>query len=348
MPETACTTVSDVPVRLVTLRSSTCTAVLTDLGARLLEFHVPDRDGNAADVVLGRATPEDTFTDRHYMGATAGRYAGRIARGQFTFEGRHYQLAANEGDNHLHGGVRGFDQYFWTTTLHRGEEAVTFTRVSADGEEGFPGELTARTTYRLEGQTLSISMTATTDQTTIARLVHHSYWNLGGHDSGTILDHLVQLNASHYIVTDEELLPNGEIASVRGTPYDFRQPRAVGERNADVVNTGAGRLTETSAGYDNSWVLDGAGFRVVGSVTDPRSGRRLDLATDQRGLCLYAGGYLAGLSAKGPLRAYPQFAGLTLETTAFPDDINQPHFPPPVLRPGDTYRNEMRLAFSAR
>jgi|tagenome__1003787_1003787.scaffolds.fasta_scaffold20871622_1 aldose 1-epimerase len=347
MPHTDTITLDRFPITRITLRGRDCTAVVTDLGARLLEFHAPDRDGRLADVVLGRASIEDTYTDRHYMGATAGRYAGRIARGKFSLDGTDHQLATNEGTNHLHGGDRGFDQHVWSTTVHPDAEAVTFIRVSADGEEGFPGALTTAVTYRLEGNALFISMTATTDRATIVRLVNHSYFNLAGHDSGTILDHVLQLNSSHYVVTDEELLPSGEIAAVSGTPYDFRTPRRIGERIDEVENTGAGRMATGSAGYDNSWVLDGPGFRVVGTLTDPGSGRRLELATDQRALCLYAGGYLAGYTAKGELAAYQPFAGVTLETTAFPDDINQPHFPSPILRPGETYRHEMRLTFTA-
>ena len=348
MPQMSQSSLNAYPVQKITLTSDSCTAVVTDLGARLLECHVPDRDGNRADVVLGRKTMEEVFSDRHYMGATAGRYAGRIARGKFHLEGADYQLATNEGANHLHGGTRGFDQYCWSTTIHPDEEAVTFSRISPDGEEGFPGEVTARVTYRLDGDVLDISMSAVTDRATLVRLVHHSYFNLAGHDSGAVLDHELQLAASHYIVTDEELLPSGDIASVRGTPFDFLEPHTIGERIADVENTGAGRVSQGSAGYDNSWVFDGAGFRTVATLTDPASGRRLELATDQHAVCLYTGGYLAGYTAKGDrLEHYSPFAGVTLETTAFPDDINQPHFPSPILRPGETYRNEMRLTFSA-
>ncbi|MGW5445971.1 aldose epimerase family protein [Streptomyces asiaticus] len=341
-------TMDGFPVRIVTLENEHCKAVLTDLGARLLEFHVPDRDGVMADVVLGRPSLREAFEDRSYMGATAGRYAGRIAAGRFSLDGAEYQLATNEGVNHLHGGERGFDQYPWSTVRHPGEEAVSFHRRSGDGEEGFPGTLDTRVTYRLEGNSLRITMTATTDRPTIVRLVHHSYWNLGGHDSGTVLDHVLQLNSSHYIPVDEELIPDGEVRPVEGNPYDFRTPKPIGKDNALIENTGAGRVAAGSAGYDDIWALDGSGMRVVGSLTDPASGRSLELATDQRGLCVYAGGYLAGEPAKGDLDAYPAFAGVTLETTGFPDDINIPHFPSPILRPGEVYTNDMRLTFTAR
>lgn len=335
------------PTQRVTLRNDQCEAIFSDVGARLLELHVPDREGTFVDVVLGRADLADTFSDRHYMGSTAGRYAGRIRGGRFALDGREHQLTVNEGAHHLHGGVRGFDQHIWSTTVDPEGKSVTFARISPDGEEGFPGEVVARVTYRLVGSVLSIDMVATTDRPTIVRLVNHAYWNLAGHDAGSVLDHELQLNSSRYVPIDDELLPTGEILSVRGTPFDFLDPHRVGERNFEVANSGAGRVSDGSAGYDNIWVLDGAGLRAVGSVTDPGSGRRLELATDQPALCLYVGGYMEGLSAKGEHAAYASFSGLTLETTGFPDDINQPHFPSPILLPTDTYRNRMRLTFSA-
>ncbi|WP_033289453.1 aldose epimerase family protein [Amycolatopsis jejuensis] len=339
-------TMDGFPVRVVTLENEHTKAVVTDIGARLLELHVPDRNGTRADVVLGRPSFKEMFDDRSYLGATAGRYAGRIARGRFTLDGKEYQLATNEGANHLHGGTRGFDQYAWSTVVHDDEEAVTFYRLSGDGEEGFPGSLATKVTYRLDGPSLGITMSATTDQPTIVRLVHHSYWNLSGHDSGTILDHVLQLNSSHYIPVDAELLPHGEVRPVEGNPYDFRKPKTFGQDNALIENSGAGRVSAGSAGYDDIWVLDGSGMRVVGSLTDPASGRRLELATDQPGVCIYVGGYLDGEPAKGG-GTYPAFAGVTLETTGFPDDVNFPHFPSPVLRPGEVYTNQMRLTFSA-
>ena len=334
------------PVQIIRLDNGQCCAVLTDLGARLLELHVPDRDGQMADVVLGRATLDETFSDRNYLGSTAGRYAGRIRGGRFSLDGRPYQLATNEGANHLHGGIRGFDQHVWSAKVHDGEQAVTFSRISPDGEEGFPGNLTAHVTYRLHGSALVIEMRATTDAPTIVRLVHHSYFNLAGHDSGTVLDHELQLHSSHIVELDQELLPTGQVVAVAGTPFDFRLPHTVGERNADVPNDGAGRISGGSAGYDHVWVLDDSGMRPVAIVRDPATGRRLELSTDQHGLCLYVGGYLGGVSAKGPTRAYEPFAGLTLETTGFPDDINFGHFPSPVLMPGETYLNTMWLQFS--
>lgn len=341
-------TMDGFPVRICTLKNDHCVAVVTDLGARLLEFYVPDRRGTMADVVLGRPDLRKAFEDRCYMGATVGRYAGRIKGGKFKLDGAEYSLATNEGKHCLHGGDRGFDQYAWSMVVHPGEEAVSFSRLSGDGEEGFPGALASRVTYRLEANALCITMTATTDRPTIVCMVHHSYWNLGGHASGTILDHVLQLNSSYYIPVDEDLIPWGEVRPVEDSPYDFREPQPIGHTNHLIRNSGAGRVPEGLAGFDDTWVLDGSGMRVVGSLTDPGSGRRLELATNQPGVCIYVGGYLAGEAAKGDgSTTYPAFAGVTLETTGFPDAINQAHYPSPELRPGEIYTNEMRLAFSA-
>lgn len=337
---------ADYPATIVELRSDTCRAVLTDLGARLLEMHVPDRNGDLADVVLGRPTIHDALCDPNYMGATAGRFANRIRHGRFTLDSRPYQVSVNEGSNHLHGGLRGFDRFAWSTRVDPERCAVEFSRISPAGEEGFPGEVLTRTTYRLEGATLHIEMVATTTEPTLVNLVHHSYWNLGGHDSGTVLDHIVGIDASHYTPVDDELLPLGTVAAVRDTPFDFRRPRPIRDLQDRVHNTGAGRVSGPSGGYDHNWVLGGQGHRKVAIVTDPASGRSLHLYTNQPGLHLYTGGYLNGVTAKAPLDTYPAYAGLTLETQTPPDSINHPHFPQAVLQPGQTYRNTMTLQFS--
>jgi aldose 1-epimerase len=335
------------PIDVETLENERCKAVLSNFGARLLELHVPDRDGRMADVVLGRPTLADAIGDRTYMGATCGRYSGRIAKGKFSLDGNEHHLAANEGANHLHGGKRGFDQYAWNTAAHADDESVTFTRLSVDGEEGYPGTLDAQVTYSLAGNALSITMTARCDRPTPVRLVNHAYWNLSGHDAGTILGHVLQLRSSFHIPTDEELIAHGEIRRVDDTPYDFRSPTEIGLRNGLIANSGAGRATDGSAGYDNVWVLDGTGMRTVGTLTDPVSGRRMELATNQPGVCFYAGGYLAGEAAKDDLETYQAFAGLCLESTGFPNDVNIAHFPTPVLRPGELYNHEMKLSFTA-
>jgi aldose 1-epimerase len=215
-------------------------------------------------------------------------------------------------------------------------DSVTFSRRSPDGEEGYPGNLDARVIYTLDGAALEIRIEAETDHPTIVNLVNHAYFNLAGHDSGTVLDQLLQVDASSYTPVDAELLPTGEIVGVEGTPFDFRTETPIG-KHIDAVD---------NAGYDHNWVLDGFGLRQVATLTDPASGRRLTLVTDQPGIQVYAGGYLEGASAKGDLETYEAFAGVTAEMQTFPDSINVPHFPQRVLRPGETYVNLVRYEFS--
>ena len=332
--------------QLITLTDGVYRAVVTNLGARLVELHVPDRDGVLADIVLQRPSLADMAHDDTYMGSTAGRFANRIRAGTFDIDGSTVQLSINEGRNHLHGGVRGFDRRLWSIDGTPDEREVTFWRVSPDGEEGYPGTLTASVTYRLEGSALTVDIRATTDARTVANIVHHSYFNLAGHDSGTILDHEVELRASHYLPVDGELLPTGEVRAVAGTPFDFRTPTPIGQRIAEVDNSGAGRATGDVVGYDHNWVLDGSGMREVLIATEPVSGRRLSLSTNQPGLQLYVGGYLAGVSGKAPAGSYRAFAGFTPETQYFPDSVNHPHFPDATLSPGQTYHNSIRFDFS--
>ena len=350
--------------RVFVLENEDLRVVLTDAGARLLELWVPDRDGGRADVVLGRATLAEAAADPYYMGATAGRYANRIRQGGFILDGEAQQLDINEGLNHLHGGRLGFDLHTWTA--EPGGDEVVFRRVSEDGEQGYPGRVTACCVYRLNGPTLEITLSATTDRATIVNLVNHSYFNLGGHDSGDVLRQLVRLDAGSYIPVDGELLPTGEVLAVDGTPFDFREPKTIGLglREAEAA---VGHDEIAAAGYDHNWVLDGTGLRTVARIEDPDSGRVLELSTDQPGLQFYTGGRFADVSAKGDAGTgvgdgvgtaagadaggggrYQAFAGFTLETQTFPDSPNRPGFPSPVLRPGETYLNRMRLSFSCR
>ena len=339
--------VDGLEVRLITLSNDTCTAVLTDLGARLVELHVPDKSGNLADIVLQRPTLEDISTDENYMGSTAGRYANRVRGGKLLIDGTPVQLSINEGMNHLHGGVRGFDRYVWSTEFGADSQEVTFWRISPNGEEGYPGTLTTSVTYRLQKSTLSIDIRATTDAATVVNIVHHSYFNLAGHESGTVLDHVLEMRSSFYTPVDDDLLPTGEILAVAGTPFDFRTPTPIGKNIAEVTHSGAGRVTDSGVGYDHNWVLDGVGMREVVFITDPSSGRRLTMSTNQAGVQLYVGGYLDGVTGKAPANAYKAFAGLTLETQTFPDAVNHSHFPAAELHPGQTYHNAMKFDFTA-
>ncbi len=286
MPEVAEHVVDGHPVRIVTLANAHGRAVLADLGARLIELHLPGRDGALADVVLAPPGLDGLVGDRSYFGATVGRYAGRIAHAAFTLDGVTHRLAANEGEHHVHGGVRGFDQHRWSTELGGDGETVTFRHRSAAGEEGFPGTVEAWVTYRLDANTLTITMGATTDEATVVRMVHHSYWNLAGHDAGDVLGHELRVAAGQHVPLGADLLPSGGPRPVAGTPYDFRAPRPIGAGNA---------VARDGRGYDDVWALDGTGLRVAASLTDPASGRRLELTTDQAGLCVYAGGHLRGV-----------------------------------------------------
>lgn len=338
--------VNGLEVHVLTLTNDNCKAVVTDLGARLLELHVPDRNGGMADIVLQRSTFDAIATDDNYMGSTAGRYANRIREGKFTIDGESFELSINEGGNHLHGGISGFDRKIWSVEQESDVDEVTFRRISPTGEEGYPGTLTISVTYRLEALSLSVDITATTDAPTVVNTVHHSYFNLGGHESGTILDHLLEMRSGYYLPVDDELLPTGEVRSVDGTPFDFRSPTAIGAHLAEVQHSGAGRVTESGVGYDHNFVLAGTGMREVVYVTDPRSGRRLTMSTNQPGVQLYVGGYLEDVTAKSPPATYPAFAGFTLEAQNFPDAPNMSHFPSAVLRPGETYLNRVRFDFS--
>ena len=338
--------VQELEIEVITLFNDTCKTVLTNLGARLLELHTPDKEGDFADIVLQRTTFEEMASDDNYMGSTAGRYANRIRGGKLVIDGQPVALSINEGNNHLHGGDRGFDRKLWSIEYGAGGDEVKFWLISPRGEEGYPGTLTTSVTYRLEHSALSIDIRATTDAPTVANIVHHSYFNLGGHESGTILDHLLEMRSSFYIPVDDELLPTGEVLRVEGTPFDFRAPTPIGKNIAEVSNSGAGRVTEDIVGYDHNWVLDGVGMRDVVLLTDTVSGRRLTMSTNQPGVQLYVGGYLGGVSGKVPVTAYPAFAGLTLETQTFPDAVNHAHFPQAELRPGETYLNSVRFELS--
>ena len=346
MINTTAETVNGVDVQVITLTAGSCKAVLTDLGARLLELHVPDRNGDLADVVLQRSTFEEIATDDNYMGSTAGRYANRIRSGRLTIDGTPVQLSINEGDNHLHGGLSGFDRKIWSIESNSADNAVTFWRISPDGEEGYPGTLTTSVTYRLTDNALNVDIKATTDRPTIANIVHHSYFNLGGHDSGAILDHELEMRSEYYLPVDDALLPTGEILGVADTPFDFRKATPIGAHLAQITHSGAGRTSDEGVGYDHNFILSGNGMRDVVTVTDPHSGRRMTMATNQPGVQLYVGGYLDGVTAKAPVSTYPAFAGFTLETQHFPDSPNIAHFPSPVLRPGETYVNRMAFTFS--
>ena len=334
----------DVPVQIYTLTNKNgLMARITNYGAIVTELHVPDRTGRLTDVVSGFDTLDGYLKGGPYFGAIVGRVANRIANAAFALDGMRYTLAANDKPHHLHGGSRGWDKVVWTARPFDGEDgpSLELTYVSADGEEGYPGTVTAKTVYTLtRDDELRVDMEATTDKPTLVNMAHHSYWNLGGHDSGTILDHELTLYADHY-TPGVPMVPTGEKKAVTGTPFDFTSAKPVGR---DLKRTGL-----TPAGYDHNFVVNGdpGQLRPVARLKDPKSGRVMTLTADQPGVQFYTGNFLDGsLSGKGA--TYVQHAALCLETQKFPNAINVPAWRDQViLRPGQTYRHRMIHAFTA-
>jgi aldose 1-epimerase len=312
-------------------------------GATLTELWMPDKSGKNADIVLGFDRLAGYLSDHPYFGATVGRYANRIAKGQFQLDGRRYSLFVNNGPNSLHGGKVGFNRKVWKAQplgLAHGA-AVKFTYVSEDGEEGYPGALAVHVTYELTDENaLQITYAASTDKPTVVNLTNHSYFNLSGAGSGDVLKDVLQLDADRYTPVDDTLIPTGELKSVEGTPFDFRKPTAIGERYAQVPGTG---------GYDHNFVLNGeAGtLRKSGELYDPASGRQMELWTTEPGVQIYMAIGLNG-SIKGVGGAYQKFGALCLETQHFPDSPNHASFPSTVLRPGNDYESETVYKFSVK
>lgn len=335
--------IDGVDIDCYVLRHGGLTAEIITYGGILTELCVPDRDGVSADVVLGFDRLDGYLEEHPYFGATVGRVANRIARGRFVLDGKEYRLPCNNNGHHLHGGVQGFDRRVWTASAGMTADgpAVTLRYTSQDGEEGYPGNVTATVVYTLLSDALRVEYTATTDAPTLVSLTHHSYFNLAGPGKGDILGHELQLMASRYTPTDGELIPTGEIAAVEGTAFDFRTAKPIGERR---TQTGL-----VPAGYDTNFVLDRreAGLAHAATVREPESGRVLDVFTTAPGLQVYSGNFLDGsLTGKGG-HVYQQYAGMCLEPQTFPNAINEPGFPSPVLRPGQTYQHTIEYRFSA-
>ncbi|WP_376088605.1 aldose epimerase family protein [Roseomonas sp. CCTCC AB2023176] len=332
------------PVHRHLLEASRLRVAVLTLGGIIERLETPDARGEWANVVLGLRSPGEYRTRSPYFGALVGRYANRIARGRFTLDGRDYQLATTDGPNALHGGRTGFDKRIWTV------EAATPRRldlslVSGDGDEGYPGTLRVHVTYALDGEeSLRVAYAAKTDAPTVLNLTNHTYWNLGGEGSGSVLGHEITIEADAYLPTDPTMIPTGEIAPVAGTPFDFRAAAQIGARIRDDQPQLLAGL-----GYDHCWALRGGVApepRPAARLRDPGTGRVMTVLTDQPGLQFYSGNRLDG-SLVGPSgRAYRQGDGLALETQHFPDSPNQPAFPNTVLRPGETFRSTTILRFS--
>jgi aldose 1-epimerase len=334
-------------------------AGIIPFGGIVTALRVPDREGKVANVVLGLPRLEDYMAPGRYFGAIIGRYANRIGGGTFTLDGNTYTLDLNNGPNSLHGGFLGFDKQVWEASKieRRDLVGVKLTRTSVDGEgctdtipadcTGYPGNLDVTVRYTLDrDNNLRMDYKATTDEPTVVNLTNHAYWNLAGEGTGTIYDHLLQLNADRYTPVDETLIPTGETPEVAGTPFDFRRFHAIGERIRDFDEQ-----LVFGRGYDHNWVLNppkGRGLNVAARLLDPSSGRLLTVLTTEPGIQFYSGNFLDGTLYGTSGHAYRQGDGLALETQHFPDSPNKPDFPSTVLRPEETYETTTVYAFSTR
>jgi aldose 1-epimerase len=335
------------PVELYVLTNGKGMKVkVTSYGGIVTELHAPDKSGKLADVVLGFDGLDDYVKDNPFFGCITGRYANRIAGGKFTLGGKEYTLEKNNGPNHLHGGLKGFDKVVWKAEPVRGEEpAVRMRYLSKDGEEGYPGNLSVTVTYTLtEDNALRIDYRATTDKATPVNLTNHSYFNLAGHDAGDVLDHVMMIAADKYTPVDKDLIPTGKIDPVRGTPLDFTAPTPIGKRIDQLKSVPGG-------GYDHNYVLRDAedkGPRLAARVTEPKSGRVMEVLTTEPGVQLYTGNFLDGkVKGKGGA-AYKKHAGFCLETQHFPDSVHHKNFPSVILEPGKTFTSTTIYRFSAK
>jgi aldose 1-epimerase len=312
---------------------------LTDYGAAMVSLELPDRNGMLANVILTCPDIAGFEACGMYFNAIAGRYCNRIARGRFSIDGTEYQLALNNGDHHLHGGVRGFDKHVWTFEPFSDAEGVgvRFSRSSPDGEEGYPGTVEAMAKYTLtHAGELVVELQGTADKPTHLNMTNHNYWNLRG--SGDILSHELQIHGAKYLPVDEGGIPTGELAEVAGRPFDFT--------NAKVIGQDLGQVTGEPGGFDHCWAIDGTvgELRPAARLSDPESGRWMEILTTEPGLQFYSGNYLNGEAAAG---GYAQRHGLCLETQRFPDSPNHPEFPSSLLKPGETYFHKTVHRFGA-
>ena len=324
------------PVKIFTISDGMLTVRITTFGARIVSIETPDRQGKMADVVLGYDTLEQyEKSTKSYFGAVVGRYGNRIAKGTFAIDGRTYHVPINNNGNALHGGPKGFSTKVWTGNVL--PDGVEMTLVSPDGDMGFPGTLTVHVRYSLEGHSLRILYSATTTKPTVVNLTNHSYFNLAGDGRGNILNEVLMIPADRYTPVDGTQIPTGELATVKGTPFDFRKPTAIGARIAED-----NAQLEVGGGYDQNFVLDGkpGSLHLAAKVYDPQSGRTLTVMTTQPGVQFYSGNFLDGTEHGKYGVTYEKHSGFCLETQHFPDSPNEPKFPSTLLRPGQTMRSE--------
>jgi aldose 1-epimerase len=314
-------------------------------GATLVSLKVPDRNGHIADVVLGFDSVKPYLAGVPFYGATIGRFANRIANGRFTLNGVTYQLPKNDGPNSLHGGTKGFDKRLWSAEPFENAKGpgVQLTYISADGEEGYPGQLTVHVAYQLRNDnSLSIDYDAKTTKPTVINLTNHSYFNLSGDFEHSILDEVMKINADKFTPVNATLIPTGKLESVVGTPFDFRKPTVIGAR----INENDEQL-KFAHGYDDNWVLIKPrpnAMTTAAVVTDPTSGRVVEVRTTEPGIQFYTGNFMDGKPA-GKGTVYKYRTGLTLETQHFPDSPNQPSFPSTILNPGQTFKSQTVFIF---
>ena len=335
------------PVDVYTLVNSRGirTRILT-YGGIVQTLETPDRTGKLDDVVLGFDDLQGYVKSSPYFGAIVGRYGNRIARGRFTLDGKTYTLVINNKPNHLHGGTKGFDKVVWAAQQFQSDSGVgiVLTHTSNDGDEGYPGTLRAKVTYTLTNRDeLAIDYEATTDKATPVNLTNHTYWNLAGDGTRDILGHVLTLESGAIVPVDSTLIPTGALMPVTGTPFDFRSPTAVGARIEDPH-----QQIKVGRGYDHTFVLDGvrqAGVAHAARVTEPTTGRTLDIHTTEPGVQVYSGNFLDGTAVGKRGRPYRHRYGLALETHHYPDSPNQPSFPSVILRPGETYRTRTVFVF---
>jgi len=321
-------------------------ATITPYGAKIISLWVPDKNGSLGDVVLGYDSAHQYPEGNPFFGALVGRYGNRIAKGKFSLDGVEYQLALNNGANALHGGPGGFHNVTWKP-VRISASSIAYYYESKDGEEGYPGNLKVKVTYSLsDNNEWIIDYEATTDKSTILNLTQHSYFNLAGAGNGTILDHSIYINADKFTPVNGELIPTGELKEVKGTPFDFTKATKIGER----INTDNDVQIKNGKGYDHNWVLNrkGAGLELAAILSEPTSGRSMEVWTTQPGVQFYTGNFLNGADIGKGGKKYEYRTGLCLETQHFPDSPNQPAFPSVVLKPGEKYVQQTIYKFKVQ
>lgn len=336
-------------VRFYTLRNANGIEVtFTNYGQRLLSLHTPDKNGEFEDVVLGYATVDEFVEKRNYYGAIIGRYGNRIGKGAFSIDGTTYDLVKNNGENHLHGGTKGFESVVWKVDRHT-DNTIAFSRVSPDMEEGYPGNLSVQVEYTLDNSNaLKIKYTATTDKATVVNLTNHSFFNLKGEGNGDIMDHVVTINADSYTPVDDGLIPTGAIEPVAETPFDFRSPKTIGRD----IDEDFGQL-KIGKGYDHNYVVNEApqnaeGLKLAAMVLEPNSGRTMEVYTSEPGVQFYTGNFMNGSDIGKTGKPYPFRGSFCFETQHYPDSPNKPEFPSTRLNPGEVYETTTIYKFGVQ